>query len=984
MRLAMRHALLVTLFATLAVSACDTTTDSGGDTDSDGADDTATDADAVSDVDEVAEHGWDDDAPLRWSVLISDEAPDAVAAVASQVVGYLDLMGRTVTLETVSRDSAADEPMPTDCVAEEGRVYFVGDGVGEDFNRSSGDNGQTWEFREESCAWGFAVALDGGGLLGRQYAAYEWLHSVGVRFFHPEFEYVPSSLYIADGRAGDSIAGPRTRRHTPDFHWRSVSLHLTHPLELGDIYREGIAEYEDEGVRYIDWQLKNLASYGHGGFGSGEYRSYGHDRGFIRTAGFALHNQQQGASNIIDPDDPRSEEEQIAEAIDARMGSGPDYPALFQFTFNASEFTEIPDEDIVRQLTFIADYFAENYPDTLLQCINHGTAGEPTPNYGVRFYDLPKFAPNNLGVSVHTLMFYDLFRPAPVYGNEDFNYLYDFMVEEYRDRRLWYYPESAWWLTFDIAVPLYLPITIEARDRDIQSIAFMLEGGLDGHRVFGSGHEWGYWQNEYCSLRMAADLSYRYTDCLDDITAPLGSGARDVRDILDQVIQSQERDFIYGDTLAWLVGTDPETEVAASIGFQFHPLPPSASQIMRWTLDEVDTWQGSILPALQMMDDDYTDFVARLREVVVDGDPEAQPILDEIIDGVEVTGLRARHAWQVYGAAVLARQAQLLFDSGIADLAADLLEEAKQTTEDAIAVVRRREQGYRYEPIERSIGGGPAQDEDDNWTIYKYRYLNRTHHGYYYTRIDDQVEEALSRSPALFEIEDTVIEVGEELRVVISDPTRTGEIVDFGDGGGPVTGNTSDPIVVTNAYDDVGTYDVDVEIAHGDDIDVFSTAVAVVSNETHTGFSATIIEPAGAALIEGVLPALVVGPMNDSVVVGFSSTPDHKVRAGLWTAAQGLGDGLNAQTGELIVPVINRSSGNILTSLLVSDVTLTEVDDTLEVAGNLDTDAIVRAVVAVGGFEISGARSIVASTLGYTVNTLPADVPFLVRWTIEP
>ncbi len=36
--------------------------------------------------------------------------------------------------------------------------------------------------------------------------------------------------------------------------------------------------------------------------------------------------------------------------------------------------------------------------------------------------------------------------------------------------------ESAWWLTFDIPVPLYLPITIEARDRDIQGIAFMLEG----------------------------------------------------------------------------------------------------------------------------------------------------------------------------------------------------------------------------------------------------------------------------------------------------------------------------------------------------------------------------------------------------------------------------------------------------------------------------------------------------------------------------
>ena len=301
-------------------------------------------------------------------------------------------------------------------------MVFVGDGLGEGVLRRPTD--QVWRWRQARCAGGgVVVELEGGGLLGRQYAAYGWLHAVGVRFFHPEQEFVPSELVLP---ADTEVT------HKPDFTWRSVSLHLTHPLELGDVFRLGKAEYDQEGKRYVDWQIKNMASFGTVGWGSGQWADYGRRRGLPRSTGFSLHNQQQGGQAVIDPDDPRSEEEQIAAAIDARMGADPnDYPEFFDFTFNPSEFSEIDDQDAVRQLTFIADYITQKYPKTQVHTTNHGTAGQPTAHYGVRFYDLPKFAPPTLGVKVHTLMFYDLFRPAPVYGNRDFRYLYDFMAEQY-------------------------------------------------------------------------------------------------------------------------------------------------------------------------------------------------------------------------------------------------------------------------------------------------------------------------------------------------------------------------------------------------------------------------------------------------------------------------------------------------------------------------------------------------------------------------
>ena len=48
--------------------------------------------------------------------------------------------------------------------------------------------------------------------------------------------------------------------------------------------------------------------------------------------------------------------------------------------------------------------------------------------------------------------------------------------------------------------------------------------------------------------------------------------------------------------------------------------------------------------------------------------------------------------------------------------------------------------------------------------------------------------------------------------------------------------------------------------------------------------------------------------------------------------------------------------------------------------GALPTQAVVDALVAVGGFDQAGARSFVASTLGFTPDTLPATVPMRVVW----
>jgi hypothetical protein len=933
--------------------------------------------------------------PAAFVVSVSPDAPAPVRAAADDVAKYLRGMGRQVDVR-VTRGETRCEPAV-------GQVALVGDGLfsvhdlgvvhaaqavppGDRDDPSDPLSRPCQRFRivETRCGdgrVGVHVTLSGGGLLGRQYAAYEWLHHKGVRFFHPEAEFIPDAPLWTDA--------PLSRDHTPPFQFRSVSLHLTHPLELGDAVRAGRSEYLAEARRYIDWQMKNLASDGMSGVGdprvSGDLSDWGLRRGFPRSGGLNLHSVQQGGRPILDPDSPLSEEEQLTIAIEARMNVDPSVrPRIFGFTFNPSEFTEIPDLDAVRQMTFIADYMAEHYPSVIINTINHGTHGEPTPHYGVRFYDLPQFAPQNLGVRVHTLMFYDLFRPAPVYGNTSFQFLYDFMVREHEKRRIWYFPEAAWWLTFDIAVPLYLPITIEARDRDIQGISFMLQKKLVGHHTFGTGHEWGYWQNEYCALRLAADTQYRWQDCLADITSPMGRAAPEVRAVLRDVIAQQERDIVLGDVvLPYLVGTDPETEVAAEIGIVFHPLPPSPSRIAAWQLADLDDFERRVVPALERMHDEVASFVVRLRRVEPLVPARARPFFDEILDGIEVTGLRAKHARLVYGAMATARAARLRFDASLAERANTLLAQAKASTAEALAVIRRREAGYRYRPLSRAIAGGPFGADDENWTVYKYRYLNRTHHAYYYTRIDRLAEESISGAGvSLLSIEDALLAPGQPVRVRVDAPDVESPVLAFGDGA-TVTGSQAEHV-----YASPGVYEVSLRGSRrGLEVSASAPVAALRSREA-TGFTARVEEPAGAALIERVLPGIVFGAIDDSTLaLGFSSTaagsvaPDRFARLEIDRAASA--SATTTRSTRLAVPVVNRDTSAVLASFVVERAVLTLETASPSLKGDLSTQAVVDALVAIGGFEPVGARAIVASTLGFTPDTLPESVPLRVRWTVR-
>ncbi len=99
----------------------------------------------------------------------------------------------------------------------------------------------------------------------------------------------------------------------------------------------------------------------------------------------------------------------------------------------------------------------------------------------------------------HTVMFYDMSEPhAPVYENENQQHMYRFLLAEHQKRETWYYPESAYWITFDVSVPMLLLPYLKARLTDIDSCA---AHHIPGHLTFSSGWEWGYWLVDWSIAR---------------------------------------------------------------------------------------------------------------------------------------------------------------------------------------------------------------------------------------------------------------------------------------------------------------------------------------------------------------------------------------------------------------------------------------------------------------------------------------------------
>ncbi|ORY29294.1 hypothetical protein BCR33DRAFT_579335 [Rhizoclosmatium globosum] len=268
-----------------------------------------------------------------------------------------------------------------------------------------------------------------------------------------------------------------------------------------------------EGHTWMDWarsdvrieRLKRMVEIGH---------SYGIMVGvdvpiaFAQQHSFRLLKNGNGKKDHLD-----EEVKEIQDSLDWVMKAGFDFLGTESGT---SEFTHSSPETMLNWMNAAADYVSEKYDITMFIKV-HCSAGQiakgykdPRTNEDINFNMLPHFASSSLGVLPHTVEPYALDDPAPTYGNKDFGYIREYLNFELENgqRPVVFYPETAYWVSVDIDVPLFMPMYFERRFHDLRLLASDEDNSthknrMDGQLIFASGWEWGYWLNDAMAARAA-------------------------------------------------------------------------------------------------------------------------------------------------------------------------------------------------------------------------------------------------------------------------------------------------------------------------------------------------------------------------------------------------------------------------------------------------------------------------------------------------
>ena len=277
-----------------------------------------------------------------------------------------------------------------------------------------------------------------------------------------------------------------------------MQLHTMHPIELTDLLNGwGLAYMEDQSswdAMLVDWHQTLQWALANGQnrihwvllegpqwleFSRSDLRQQrlktlveiGHSYGILVGVDVPIALEQQNAWRLIQEAGTLEDElEQIRSSVDWLMQAGFDYLATESGT---SEFTHPDPERMLAWENELAVYLDEHWHRSAMIKIHCSTGQvaegylDPRSGEAINYNFLPHFADERLGVLPHTVQHYALDDPAPTYGNSTFEYMLEFMKLEAGSREVIWHPETAYWVSFDIDVPLFLPVYASRRVRDL-------------------------------------------------------------------------------------------------------------------------------------------------------------------------------------------------------------------------------------------------------------------------------------------------------------------------------------------------------------------------------------------------------------------------------------------------------------------------------------------------------------------------------------
>lgn len=561
---------------------------------------------------------------------------------------------------------------------------------------------------------GTLLQVYGGGALGRQYGLWHALEALGYRFPHPRYTRVPTEFTAAPASALGRDYAPEVKKR------RGLHLHTLHPIEgLYDFWLPG-PEALEGGKRTIDFVIKNRGNYlqwcalddivrtpalqpawqAH----TKALTDFAHAHGVHTGVALQLFGSGnlQNAFDLIDDTtiDPVPEMERRLHVL--LDGTGFD-------TLNLSfgEFFGAEPSRFVAEVDSAYATMQRVQPGVELTATIHvGNFDNLRVDYrGARqlYYFLVRYANPAIVPWVHTTMFFNLYEDAGLaYMHDQFDehraYLEARLAE---GKPVGYFPESAYWIAFDINIPVFLPLYVRSRHLDLERSSAV--GQLDDHVLFSSGWEWGYWLTDASTLRMNYTRPRAWHETVADLYGGWGATGATAADLIRRLGEAQHRALIVERLAAYVAGRDQIIDAGDRLGIFSQPDRPELSELLAGTPAAREDFRVRVVAKLKVHADELTALAAE-----ADALPGDEPVMAELKDGVQVTAARVRFIHAVY-AATLAYAASGTDDGFITSAEADLA-----TAKELVA--RRRK--ALWDPDPKRI-----LRNNVNPTFYQYGYL---------------------------------------------------------------------------------------------------------------------------------------------------------------------------------------------------------------------------------------------------------------------
>jgi hypothetical protein len=534
-------------------------------------------------------------------------------------------------------------------------------------------------------------------------------------------------------------ASPFVWEGQPNFAKQGFHLHTMHPTELTEaLHDPGMENGWDYLRHYMDWLARNGQNYFDFSLMEGvedDYPAwlrhaqriveYAHGRGILVGVDVSVHMLQQKSFQLVHfpPKSWVDPEKQVRARLRELIGAGFD---VINLEFALAEFVGGL-ENLRDRLRAVAIDEITKYPHVKLVGRQHVIKPESElgGSHDASALNVPKDP--SMGLLVHTVMCYALEdASAPVYQLKDFSHLLKLLGESIPERETWYYPESAYWITFDNSVPMLLLPYLGARWRDMQTVAEM---GAHGHLTFSSGWEWGYWVVDWSIARWGwkhtvngkVVPSYP-TQFLEKMTcSPAAVGhVRALHDIM-------ERELVQKNLLAHLCPSSPTDEFPAPLNQQFQPRAAWSMHDLR-KRKFTDTLQ-LLLPIIAQLKSTADSLDFHLAALKRDSPPYPW-LQNEILAAVKVTVLRMRHRVCLYEALVNRGKRGKNWKS----IWEKDLEAAAMVRQEALVHVAKMEQDiYRY-PVDL------LTSRYRSFTAYDYGYLHSVHQLHFWEREEMQLK----------------------------------------------------------------------------------------------------------------------------------------------------------------------------------------------------------------------------------------------------